>query len=468
MDQHNTPLKQVIIAVRNFLADRFSLHEDSANHVEITDSIRRNVEFKGSNLWALIFAIFIASIGLNVNSTAVVIGAMLISPIMGPIMGIGVGMGINDIDLIRRGVKNLAIAALISVVVSSFYFFITPLHNAQSELLARTTPSIWDVFIAFFGGLAGIVGGTRREKSNVIPGVAIATALMPPLCTAGFGLAIGNWYYFLGAVYLFFINSVFICLASYIITRYLRLPKTHFEDQSREKKVMKYILYAVTITALPSVYLAYKIVDRSIFESNAQQFVANEFKFKNTHVIDRSFRYENGKKEIDLLLIGEDLSPETIAGLRKKLPDYNITKGKLSISQGLNAKQQFDFSKIKASILEDVFTKFGDKGPNNNKEEDGRNASVVPRQKDVEGELKALYPNLRAYSISRAVTYSMDTTLSDTSLLFVGNFAKDISADDKSKLRNWLKSRYKSDTITMFIQLPAEKKHNSRNRHSRR
>ena len=184
-------MKQQLMKVKTFLIDRFSLNEDSAHETEIIESISRNVEFRGSNLWALIFAIFIASIGLNVNSSAVIIGAMLVSPLMGPIMGVGLGIGINDLELVRKGLKNLFIAVVISVGVSAVYFFITPLHEAQSELLARTTPSIWDVFIAFFGGLAGIVGGTRKEKSNAIPGVAIATALMPPLCTAGFGLVIG-------------------------------------------------------------------------------------------------------------------------------------------------------------------------------------------------------------------------------------------------------------------------------------
>ncbi len=275
-------MKQLFMSIKNFLADRFSLHEDSAHDTEIIDSISRNVEFKGSNLWSLIFAIFIASIGLNVNSTAVIIGAMLISPLMGPIMGVGLGMGINDIELIRRALKNLLIAVIISVSVSAFYFMVTPLHEAQSELLARTTPSIWDVLIAIFGGLAGIMSGTRKEKGNAIPGVAIATALMPPLCTAGFGIATGNWYYFLGAFYLFFINSVFICISSYLIVRYMKLPKKAFEDKKREQRVMRYILSVIIITALPSIYLTYKIVDKSIFESNANSFVKNEFHFKNT------------------------------------------------------------------------------------------------------------------------------------------------------------------------------------------
>lgn len=215
---------------------RFNLHLDKADEDDVVLSIKKNSDFVGANLWTLIFAIFIASIGLNVNSTAVIIGAMLISPLMGPIMGIGLGIGTNDFELVKKGLRNLLIATLISIVASTIYFYITPLHDAQSELLARTTPSIWDVFIAFFGGLAGIVAGTRKEKSNVIPGVAIATALMPPLCTAGFGLASGNFYFFIGAIYLYFINSVFICISTFLIVRFLKFKKKHFEDKNYEKK----------------------------------------------------------------------------------------------------------------------------------------------------------------------------------------------------------------------------------------
>ena len=178
--------------LRRSLALRFSLDHDKADPAAIDASLRAGAELTGANAWILIFAIFIASIGLNVNSTAVVIGAMLVSPLMGPIMGIGYGVGIYDFALIRRSSLNLGIAGLISLATSTVYFLISPLTEAQSELLARTTPTLWDVLIALFGGFAGIVGATRREKSNVIPGVAIATALMPPLCTAGYGLAKGT------------------------------------------------------------------------------------------------------------------------------------------------------------------------------------------------------------------------------------------------------------------------------------
>lgn len=196
----NTPtLKRIITATRH----RFSLIEDKADDSQIDENLRSGVELRGTNLWVLMFAILIASVGLNVNSTAVVIGAMLISPLMGPIMGIGYGVGIYDAQLIRKSFRNLGIATLISLLVSTLYFILTPLSEAQSELLARTSPTIWDVLIAFFGGMAGIIGATRTKNTNIIPGVAIATALMPPLCTAGYGLANANWSYFFGAFYLY-------------------------------------------------------------------------------------------------------------------------------------------------------------------------------------------------------------------------------------------------------------------------
>ncbi|HNW52428.1 MAG TPA: TIGR00341 family protein, partial [Prolixibacteraceae bacterium] len=200
-------MKRIIVSIKLFLNDIFNLSHEQAEHLETIHSIEKGVDFKGVNVWTLVFAIFIASVGLNVNSTAVIIGAMLISPLMGPIMGLGLSIGIYDFDLLKKSLKNLVVAVFISVVTSAIYFFISPLSEAQSELLSRTTPTIYDVLIALFGGLAGIVAGSTKEKGNTIPGVAIATALMPPLCTAGFGIATGNFLYFIGAFYLFFINA---------------------------------------------------------------------------------------------------------------------------------------------------------------------------------------------------------------------------------------------------------------------
>lgn len=238
--------------LRKVLRHYFDLSPDTAANDQIDANIRGGVEFKGTNLWVLIFAIFIASIGLNVNSTAVIIGAMLISPLMGPIMGVGYGIGIVDFELVRKSGKNLVVAVLFSLLTSAIYFFITPLNDASSELLARTSPAFWDVMIAFFGGLAGIIGATRREKSNILPGVAIATALMPPLCTAGYGLATGNMYYFAGAFYLFFINSVFISFSTFLIVRYLKLPLREFVDAEKGRRMRRYVYITVLITLAPS------------------------------------------------------------------------------------------------------------------------------------------------------------------------------------------------------------------------
>ncbi|MBZ4190552.1 TIGR00341 family protein [Niabella beijingensis] len=433
-------------AVRLTLARLFNLHLEKANEADVIESIKKGVEFRGPNLWTLIFAIFIASIGLNVNSTAVIIGAMLISPLMGPIMGIGLGIAVVDLNLVKKGSKNLLTATLISIATSAIYFWITPLHDAQSELLARTTPSIWDVFIAFFGGLAGIVASTRREKSNVIPGVAIATALMPPLCTAGFGLASGNFYYFLGALYLYFINSVFICLSTYLIVRFLNFRKVQFENQSYGKKVSRYILLIVTAAVIPSIYLAYKIVDKSIFETNAQTFVNDQFRFKNTQVVNKTFRYRSDSSEIDLLLIGKNLPQFTIDSISQKLKQYRLKDAKLVVRQGLDAKQEIDFSQIKASILEDVF-----------KQDSARNSVVQEHTSstelpDLRPELKALYPSLTYYTGSRSIIYRTDTLATDTLTLFVANFSKLPTRDERFKMQQWLKQRLQTDSVKLIIQ----------------
>ncbi|MEO8583605.1 MAG: TIGR00341 family protein [Flavitalea sp.] len=295
-------MREIIQAIQKFMVSRFNLHEDKEDEPEIVRSIHHNVDFKGANLWTLIFAIFIAAIGLNVNSTAVIIGAMLISPIMGPIMGIGLAMGTNDFELLKKGIKNIVIAAVISIISSTIYFSITPIHDVNSELLARTNPSIWDVFIALFGGFAGIVAGTRKQKSNVIPGVAIATALMPPLCTAGFGLATGQYLYFFWALYLFFINGFFICLATFLVVKHLKFHKKEFGSAEKERRVSRYIWMIALITVLPSIFLAYRIVQRSIFESNAKLFVSKEFQNSRTQIISKNYHINGSLKSIELLL----------------------------------------------------------------------------------------------------------------------------------------------------------------------
>ena len=349
-----------IEGLKAFLHGLFDLHEDKERETKTIDDIEKGVEFKGTNLWILIFAIIIASVGLNTNSAAVIIGAMLISPLMGPIMGIGLGAGINDFALIKKAFYNLSVAVAISILTSAVYFWTTPLHEAHSELLARTYPTVYDVLIAFFGGLAGIIAGSRKEKTNAIPGVAIATALMPPLCTAGYALAHLNWYYFFGAMYLFFINSVFISTATFLIVRWLKYPKRTFEDPSAESKVKRSIALFVIITIIPSVYLAYHLVEKTVFEQNSKAFIANEFSLGETEVINQLIEFDADTSKITVTLYGRPLSNAEIEDIENEMADYGIDHAVLEVHQGYNAdstdlKFEAMSSKLKSDIIQDLY-----------------------------------------------------------------------------------------------------------------
>jgi uncharacterized hydrophobic protein (TIGR00271 family) len=439
-------MHQIMESIRQFFSHRFSLHEDRADEQSIIESIRKNVEFKGANLWALIFAIFIASIGLNVNSTAVIIGAMLISPIMGPVMGVGLGIAINDWELVKKGAKNLMVATLISILTSSVYFWLSPLHEAQSELLARTLPSTWDVFIAFFGGSAGMVAASRKERSNVIPGVAIATALMPPLCTAGFGIATGNWLFFLGALYLYFINSVFITLATYLMARYLKLHRQHLEDAIKQKKASRYIVTIVVIAILPSIYMTYRIINRSIFETNARKFVDEQINNPNTQVVSRSYHSNGNPKFIDVLLMGKTLDSLAIDSLNKKLPAYKLEGVKLQIHQGLDARQQIDLSQIKASILADVFNEIPK--PDTLKL---KSTQAIAKDTAVLSELRVFYPAIVSFGTSQIILHQSGKLPPDTTKVALVHFKYNINKADKDKLQQWLRVRYKAPSIKLVI-----------------
>jgi len=343
-------------SLRAAIAHRFSLLDDKADDAEIDRSLRAGVELRGATPWILMFAIVIASVGLNTNSNAVIIGAMLVSPLMGPIVGLGYGIGIFDFALVRRSVANLAIAAGISLLTSTLYFMLTPLDEAQSELLARTTPSLWDVLIALAGGLAGIIGQTRREKSNVIPGVAIATALMPPLCTAGYGLANGNWSVFGGAFYLFSINCVFIAFAAVVVIEFLRLPHRKFIDPRRGRRVKGTLLFIVLATGLPSIYLAARLVDNEVFKSRARDFVRKEFKAVKVHVLET--RLVPASREIEVTLIGQRLPPAAINAIEGRMAAAGLEKARLSVHQAQpedrSDDHKIDIGSLKADILADI------------------------------------------------------------------------------------------------------------------
>lgn len=345
-----------------YVSDLFHLRDEADEEGTITD-IKRSIEFRGANLWALVFAVFIASVGLNMNSTAVIIGAMLISPLMGPIMGMGLALGTNDLDLLKRSMRNLGVAVVISVLTSALYFVITPLDQAQSELLARTQPTIFDVLIAIFGGSIGIIASSRKEKTNAIPGVAIATALMPPLCTAGYGLANAQWAYFFGAFYLFFINSVFICLTTFVFVRLLRFKPVSFLDPVREKRVRFYLGIFALLTIIPSVYAGISVVQETLFKSRAEQFIAKSFHFKDTQIIKQEALFDHRQPTLKLVLMGEPLSTQEQELLISQLPNYQLSNTQLLIQQPSkgSAELEKEFSEmnqnLRVSIVEDLYKK---------------------------------------------------------------------------------------------------------------
>lgn len=457
MNNPNSQNARLLVSLRNYLGNLFNLNEDKEREENTIRDITKGVEFKGANLWILIFAIFIASIGLNVNSTAVIIGAMLISPLMGPIIGIGLGAGINDFDLIKRAFRNLSVAVLVSVITSAIYFAITPLHEAQSELLARTTPTLWDVLIAFFGGLAGIVAGSRKEKSNAIPGVAIATALMPPLCTAGYGLANGNWYYFVGAFYLFFINSVFISVATFLIVRALKYPKKLFENAATERRVKSYILAFVLITIIPSVYLAYNLVRRTIFEQNARNFVSSEFVFDQTQVIGQKYALQDDEGIIEVTLYGKILEDDEIDMLERKLVNYKLTDTKLTVRQGYKEDRRQEFEKMERALKGDILKDLYDKSEATIKTKEGQITFLENELRryqgrkypisDIAKELAVQYKDLNHLSLGDLVDQN-----SDTLCYAVLDFKGRLSKNDQRKIEEWLRIRVKADSLIVVVQ----------------
>lgn len=418
------------------------------------EEIISNIEFKGANLWILAFSIFIASIGLNVNSTAVVIGAMLISPLMGPILGIGLSVGINDFDTLMKSIKNLLIAVGISVATSTLYFAISPLSDAQSELLSRTTPTIFDVFIALFGGLAGIVGTSRKLKGNVVPGVAIATALMPPLCTAGYGLATLNMTYFLGAFYLFFINSVFIALSTLLIVRIMKFKKKGFVDKIREKKAKIYITAFVIITIIPSVIIGFRVVQESYFNQRVLKYIQENMDFLDSRVINTKSTFSIDSSQIEITLIGEIVSDVRIDELRNKLKFYNLDNTKLVVYQQKDntGKLRDEINKdLKVGLLEDLYKRNEDVIKNKDKKIEFLE-NEIKRYKSNEypldiltKEIKIVFPELKRFSFSNVIISNVDSTKLDTIPTAITEWRGETVP--KKRFEDWIKARLNINKI---------------------
>ena len=436
--------------LREFMKGRFSLDEDKAQRDEVVASVSKGVEFRGVNLWVLIFATMIASLGLNVNSAAVIIGAMLISPIMGPIMGVGLALGINDFELLKKSLRNLALMFIVAIITSTVYFFISPLSSNSSELLARTVPTTYDVLIALFGGLAGIVAQTRQDRtSTVIPGVAIATALIPPLCTAGFGLATGQFRFFIGAFYLFFINSVFIALATYAMVRFLQYEKKVFIDKVRERTVKRLMMVITLVTFIPSVVIGFHMVRVSLFE--ADKYVSQVFNFPHTRVIECNKHYAQGKNpsQIELLLVGEPLGEEVIENARTQMRNFGLEEAELVVRQA-NTEDKVDVVSLQKSYQELLEEKNRRIGEMSSQLKRYRVTNVEVN--DISREVGAMMDNIGAISLTKGITFDVEGTPGDTTLVCVVTPRDSALPVDRETLIRWLRIRTKVENVKLFVE----------------
>ena len=426
-----------------------NLESDLDGFENIHDTIEKELVFKGTNLWILIFAILVASVGLNMNSTAVIIGAMLISPLMGPINGIGYSIATYDNPLFRKALKNFSFAVLASLVASTTYFAISPISTAHSELLARTSPTIYDVLIAFFGGAAGIVAITSRKKGNVIPGVAIATALMPPLCTAGYGLATGQFTYFFGAFYLFTINTVFIALSALLISQILKLPIRSTIAESQKKRINQIISLVLALVLIPSIYFGYRLVQKENFTENAARYVENISVVEGNYLLKHSINPNT--RTINLVYGGSSLTEEQQEEILSHTSDFSL-KGVI-----VNFEQGFSFTEI-ATRNNEVETL---KAEINRlklelKDRDSKFTGLTLKQERGAGlleELAILYPQVSAVSYTESLKYSRGKVNPDTlSLVTIALTGKKLSGDEQEQVEKWLAARLKAKNIRVFFE----------------
>ena len=427
----------------------FRLDTELESPDSVHEEITKGIIFKGTNLWILMFAIIVASVGLNMNSTAVIIGAMLISPLMGPINGIGYSIATYNFDLFRKSVKNFTFAVFASLFASTLYFALSPISTAHSELLARTSPTIYDVIIAFFGGLAGIVAISSRLKGNVIPGVAIATALMPPLCTAGYGLATFQFNYFFGAFYLFTINTIFIAFAAVWVSQILKFPIRAPIAESRKKKINSYITAVITIVLLPSIYFGYQLAQQEKFHQYASKFVSNVSLYEGNYLLKSSI--DPKVKDIVLVYGGNLLNDRQKDDIIHKALDFGLQDANISVEQGLTfgdldekagevyrLKEQVNLLHValehKAAEIDSL------------------------RQKDAFGsiilyEISALFPEIVGCAYSDSYIYH--DTLSQplkTSVVILSLKESELALEEKDRIELWLKKRLSSERVKVIYE----------------
>ncbi|TRO65730.1 DUF389 domain-containing protein [Christiangramia sabulilitoris] len=450
--------KEIKEKARTFLSRLLDIREDTDRESTV-EAVQKDISFKGHNAWILIFSIFVASIGLNVSSTAVVIGAMLISPLMGPIVGIGMAIAINDVDTLRRSFVNLGIMVVLSVLTATVYFFISPVKNETPELVARTYPTILDVLVAIFGGLALIVAKTKKGTiASVILGVAIATALMPPLCTVGYGLANAKWEFSLGALYLFSINAVFIALSTFVVCKLLGFPLVKYANSKRRRKIAQIASTVAIIVMIPSVILFVKLLREQVFQSKATEFIENIVQYSGAETLKTTSDFKS--RTIDVYMIGNTIPAATITTWQERLGEIEALKeASLIIHQGNDQTQDISriSSELRSGILEDLYVKNQEVLQDKDKRIELLESELSKYRGDdfsfanLSKEAKINYENIEEIGYSNLITtnFQKQDTIPTFTITWDSKLRKAELAAQQQKFEQWIKLRLNLDTLSI-------------------
>ncbi|RBA27966.1 DUF389 domain-containing protein [Flavobacterium tibetense] len=440
MENNKGTFKEVVLSVKRFLGEIFNISEDTDVQATILD-VKAGIPIKGQTAWVLIFSILIASAGLNTSSPAVVIGAMLISPLMGPIMGVGLSLGINDIYLLRKALKNFGIMVALSIATSFLYFSIPVFQHETPELIARTGPDVRDVIIAFAGGLALIIAFSRRAKQyTTIAGVAIATALMPPLCTAGYGLATAKWEFFGGAIFLFSINTIFIASATFLIVRFLKFPMEEYLDSKREKFISNIVYIASFIILIPSIFFFYKLYKKTEYEQTISTFIEKQKETKGVLIFDIDKDYN--KNEVSFAVIGNKISQADLDSLKTALNKKGYSDVKINIlkdyHEGETLKKLNEIEKVymaSQQIMEDKFP-------------------ILNSFDQIVNEVKVLNSDIESISYGRILksNFSKTDTIPTFFVKWKANITSEMTIEKKKTLENWLRVKTNNNNVLVKIE----------------
>lgn len=429
---------------------------DSTDVRGTIEGIRSGINIQGYNIWILACAAIIASIGLDQDSPAVIIGAMLISPLMSPILGIGLSIGINDRKHLILALENFTIAMLASLVMSTLYFLITPLGKMNPSIASRTEPTLLDVLIAFTGGIAGIVAGSRKDKTNAIPGVAIATALMPPVCVAGYGLANANWPVFLGAIYLFFINSVFISLATYLMVRFLRFPFTEYQDADSKQKAFRWVLVFAFVVTIPSGIIFFNVIQRFQLSGQAETFIEEEVNNDNHQALGYRLIDKDTVTRFNIFMTGASLSDDSVAYLNQRLKAYGMEEVDLHFVQNLPDVSESDIlTQARTELLSELLPQIEQQ----RSRMDSLRMRLVAFKEDsvlidqLEGEMYSLYPGLRKFTYASVSVTCEQGTERDTLPAVLVNWKRGLRSSairqQEGQLKAWLPVRLGVDSCVV-------------------